>query len=169
MDEYKNTIDYYNINAKNFVSATIDVEFENMQKNFLSKLPIHADILDFGCGSGRDIKYFLEQGYNVEAVDGSKALSKLAGECTGIEVKNMFFQELSEEDKYDGIWASFSILHLPIDELADNKLWKLLIDKGMTKTEMRKAAGISFSSLAKLGKGENVTTDVLLSICEMLG
>ena len=49
-----------------------------------------------------------------------------------------------------------------------NKLWKLLIDKGMTKTEMRKAAGISSSSLAKLGKGENVTTDVLLRICEAL-
>lgn len=49
-----------------------------------------------------------------------------------------------------------------------NKLWKLLIDKGMTKTEMRKAAGISSSSLAKLGKGENVTTEVLLRICKAL-
>ncbi len=49
-----------------------------------------------------------------------------------------------------------------------NRLWKLLIDKGMTKTEMRKAAGISSSSLAKLGKGENVTTEVLLRICKAL-
>ena len=43
-----------------------------------------------------------------------------------------------------------------------------MIDKGMTKTEMRKAAGISSSSLAKLGKGENVTTEVLLRICKVL-
>lgn len=50
-----------------------------------------------------------------------------------------------------------------------NKLWKLLIDKGMTRTDLRKAAGISSSSLAKLGKGENVTTDVLCKICEVLG
>ncbi len=49
-----------------------------------------------------------------------------------------------------------------------NKLWKLLIDKGMTRSEMRKKAGISSSSLAKLGKGENVTTAVLLRICEAL-
>lgn len=49
-----------------------------------------------------------------------------------------------------------------------NRLWKLLIDKGMTKTQMRKAAGISSSSLAKLGKGENVTTEVLLRICQAL-
>lgn len=46
-----------------------------------------------------------------------------------------------------------------------NKLWKLLIDKGWTKTKLRKEAGISSSSLAKLGKGENITTDILLKIC----
>ncbi len=49
-----------------------------------------------------------------------------------------------------------------------NKLWKLLIDKGWTKTKLRQEAGISSSSLAKLGKGENVTTDILLKICTAL-
>ena len=48
------------------------------------------------------------------------------------------------------------------------KLWKLLIDRDMTKTDLRKAAGISSSSLAKLGKDENVTTDVLMKICSAL-
>ncbi|MDG4499355.1 helix-turn-helix transcriptional regulator [Streptococcus suis] len=46
-----------------------------------------------------------------------------------------------------------------------NKLWKLLIDKGWTKSELRKKAGISSSTIAKLGKGENITTDVLIKIC----
>lgn len=46
-----------------------------------------------------------------------------------------------------------------------NKLWKLLIDKGWTKSELRQKAGISSSTIAKLGKGENVTTDILLKIC----
>lgn len=46
-----------------------------------------------------------------------------------------------------------------------NKLWKLLIDKGWTKSELRKTAGISSSTIAKLRKGENVTTDVLIKIC----
>lgn len=53
-------------------------------------------------------------------------------------------------------------------KMSYNKLWKLLIDKGMNKSALRKAAGISSSSLAKLSKGENVTTDVLLRICEAL-
>lgn len=49
-----------------------------------------------------------------------------------------------------------------------NKLWKLLIDMNMNKSDLRKEAKISASSVAKLGKGENVTTDVLLKICEAL-
>ena len=53
-------------------------------------------------------------------------------------------------------------------KMSYKKLWKLLIDKDMKKTELRKAAGTSSSSLAKLGKDENVTTDVLLRICKAL-
>ena len=53
-------------------------------------------------------------------------------------------------------------------KMSYQKLWKLLIDKDMKKTDLRKAAGISSSSLAKLGKDENVTTDVLLRICKAL-
>mgnify|MGYP000979982954 FL=1 len=48
------------------------------------------------------------------------------------------------------------------------KLWKLLIDKDMTKIEMKDAAGISTGTLAKLGKNENVTTDVLVKVCKAL-
>ena len=53
-------------------------------------------------------------------------------------------------------------------QMSYNKLWKLLIDKNMKKSDLRSVAGISSSSMAKLSKGENVTTDVLLRICEAL-
>lgn len=49
-----------------------------------------------------------------------------------------------------------------------NPLWKMLIDKGMNKKELRELSGISTASMAKLGKGENITTDVLLRICTAL-
>ena len=51
--------------------------------------------------------------------------------------------------------------------LSYNKLWKLLIDKGMTKTEMRLKADISTTTLAKLGKNETVSMEVLLRICKV--
>jgi putative transcriptional regulator len=47
-------------------------------------------------------------------------------------------------------------------------LWKMLLDRDMTKKDLREQSGISTTSLAKLGKGENITTDVLLKICEAL-
>ena len=49
-----------------------------------------------------------------------------------------------------------------------DKLWKMLIDKEMNKTDLKVAAGISATSVAKLGKGANITTDVLLKICKAL-
>lgn len=49
-----------------------------------------------------------------------------------------------------------------------NKLWKMLIDKDMKKSDLKEAAGISSASIAKLGKGENITTDVLIKICESM-
>ena len=49
-----------------------------------------------------------------------------------------------------------------------NKLWKMLIDKNMKMSDLKEKAGISTASLAKLGKGENITTDVLLRICEAM-
>lgn len=118
------TLTYYNENARSFVEGTIGVDFTTTQNCFLDKLPTHACILDFGCGSGRDARYFLEKGYQVTAIDGSEELCRLASEYTGIPVKNMLFQELEDIDCYDGIWACSSILHLPLRELKA-VFWKM--------------------------------------------
>ena len=104
------TLDYYNKMAKEFVAATVDVPFAETQEIFLVYLPDGGTILDFGCGSGRDTKYFLRRGYTVEAIDGSEELCKIASEYTGISVKQMMFHELSGVEKYDGIWACASII-----------------------------------------------------------
>lgn len=113
------TLTYYNTNAKSFIDATVNVDFSGVQNKFLEKLYPGACILDFGCGSGRDTRYFLEKGYLVEAMDGSEELCKLAESYTGIKVKHMIFQELQEVGKYDAIWACSSILHLLYAELTD--------------------------------------------------
>ncbi|HBA68653.1 MAG TPA: SAM-dependent methyltransferase [Lachnospiraceae bacterium] len=115
----QDTLQYYNRNAKDFVGNTVTVDFTATQTRFVSKLGRGSHILDFGCGSGRDTKYFLSQGYRVTATDGSVELCKLASEYTGIPVKHMMFQELEEKEIYDGIWACSSILHLPLLELND--------------------------------------------------
>lgn len=99
------TLDYYNANAQDFVQGTVDVDFHITQDRFLAQLFIGAKILDFGCGSGRDTKYFLEHGYSVDATDGSAELCRLASAYTGISVRQMLFEELAALGEYDGIWA----------------------------------------------------------------
>ena len=112
-----NTLGYYNKNSVDFVHSTRDVDFREIQDKFLGLIAPKSLILDFGCGSGRDTKYFLSKGYAVEAWDGSIELCKAASEFTQIDVKNKLFQDLSASSLYDGIWACSSILHLPLNDL----------------------------------------------------
>ena len=110
------TLNYYNQNADSFIEGTVSVNFKEVQDKFLQMLS-GKKILDFGCGSGRDTMYFLKSGFDVTATDGSEELCKYASEYTGIQVKQMLFQDLDEVDYYDGIWACSSILHLSKNEL----------------------------------------------------
>lgn len=114
-----NTIDFYNQNTQTFIDSTLSVDFSVIQNMFLESLPQNAHILDFGCGSGRDSKYFIDKGHQVDAIDGSIELCKAASEYTGIDVKHMLFHELNEVEKYDGIWACASVLHARKEELPE--------------------------------------------------
>ena len=134
-----NTLSYYNENAESFIDSTVDVEFSHTQQSFLAYLQPSALILDFGCGSGRDTKFFKASGYLVEAIDGSAKLCKYASEYIGIPVKQMLFQDLNEHNKYDGIWACSSILHLPYDELLQvlKKMAEALKSEGVVYTSFK--------------------------------
>ena len=133
------TLNYYDENAISFSESTLYVDFTETQQAFLNCLPSNAHILDFGCGAGRDTRYFLERGCLVTAVDGSEALCKIASEYTGISVKQMLFQNLDEIEKYDGIWACASILHLKKTELSDvlMKMRKALKPQGAIYTSFK--------------------------------
>lgn len=119
MADIDKTLKYYNENAQSFASGTVSVKFTEVQDKFLEKLNPDAYILDFGCGAGRDTKYFLSRGYQIDAIDGSEQLCRIASKYTGIKVRQMLFQELDEKEKYDGIWACASILHLPKKQLRE--------------------------------------------------
>ena len=133
------TIDYYNLNAENFIENTQNVDMHLAQDRFLRLLDENASILDFGCGSGRDTRYFRDKGYQVVAMDGSAEICRLASIYTGVAVKEIRFQELDDINTYDGIWACSSILHLPKDELllVIRKMCVALKDTGIIYTSFK--------------------------------
>ena len=120
MEEEKyNTLEYYNKNAKTYCDQTLVGNLQENYNKFLEHLQPNAYILDFGCGSGRDSKYFLDNGYKVKAIDGSIEMCKLASKYINQEVTCMKFEELNDINTYDGIWACSSILHIEKENLSD--------------------------------------------------
>lgn len=111
------TLEYYNNNAKIYCEQTLISNLQENYDRFLKHLPQGAYILDFGCGSGRDSKYFIVNGYKVKAMDGSKEMCKLASKYINQEVVCRKFEELNDINTYDGIWACSSILHVEKENL----------------------------------------------------
>ena len=111
------TIEYYNQHAAEYFAETVEADLGEQRDVFLSVLPSGGQIMDLGCGSGRDSRYFLEKGFAVDALDASAELCKLAQQYAGIIVQCCTIQEWEPDKSYDGIWACASLLHLEREEL----------------------------------------------------
>lgn len=128
-----NTLDYYNKNSEEYFNSTLNVDMTNTYKEFLKLVPEGGKILDLGCGSGRDSMNFIKLGYEVTAVDGSKELAKKASALLGKEVIVSTFEELELKEKFHGIWACASLLHIKREDLKTvlNNLYNNLDDNGV--------------------------------------
>ena len=113
------TIQYYESHAEEFASNTKDADMGSIRSRFLSYIPKGGRILDFGCGTGRDAKAFLDLGYDVTAIDGSEAMCQIAHTLTGLSIRCLDFRKYMPaiDESYEGIWACASLLHLQKDEL----------------------------------------------------
>lgn len=128
-----NTLDYYNKNSEEYFNSTLNVDMTNTYKPFLKLVPKDGKILDLGCGSGRDSMNFMKLGYEVTSVDGAKKLAKKASVLLGKEVIVSTFEELELKEKFHGIWACASLLHIKREDLKIvlNNLYNNLDDNGV--------------------------------------
>ncbi|HMA60829.1 MAG TPA: class I SAM-dependent methyltransferase, partial [Halanaerobiales bacterium] len=119
---------YYNNNAEKYYKNTVEVDMSPLYKEFLKHIKENGHILDAGCGSGRDSLYFLKQGYEVTAIDGSEKLAKLSSELIDQEVKCMKFEDINYKEVFDGIWTCASLLHVKRKDIENilNRLTKAL-------------------------------------------
>ena len=113
------TVNYYEKNAHEFYQNTINVDMCEHYRRFEEYLHPESCILDAGCGSGRDILYFLGKGYNVQAFDASAEMVKLSSELTGLSVQQARFENVQLEGMFQGIWASASLLHVDRGSMMD--------------------------------------------------
>ncbi|MCH3918657.1 MAG: class I SAM-dependent methyltransferase [Spirochaetia bacterium] len=118
----RRTLSYYEHNCRSYIEATQNVPFAQIRKLFTDHLCKGATVLDFGCGSGRDSLAFLQEGFKVEALDGSLQMCNETEKLTGIKTRNLTFDQFHDIARYNGIWACASLLHVPYSELDETFL-----------------------------------------------
>lgn len=162
-EKEKRTLSYYDENASAFCEGTRNADMSEMRGRLRQYLKPGALILDAGCGSGRDSKAFIESGYRVVALDGSKEMCRQASAYLGQEVQCRRFEEIDEKEVYDGIWACASLLHVPHELLPKviARLIAALVDGGVLYASFkyggdkmkgeREAGGRYFTDLTEEG------------------
>ena len=113
-------IAHYDENAESFRIGTKDHDVSQNIAALLDALPKEKtlDILDFGCGPGRDMCVFKSMGHRPTGLDGSKEFCKMAVKQSGCPTLNQQFLKLElEENRYDGIFANASLFTVPSQEL----------------------------------------------------
>ena len=108
---------YYESNAEHYAAETIYADMSEQYQSVLPLLKKGAKILDVGSGSGRDACYFQKQGYQVTALEPSKNLGREIRKVFSGEIVCSDIQSYQPTERYDGIWACASLIHLQEEEI----------------------------------------------------
>lgn len=108
---------YYESNAEHYAAETFSADMSEQCQSFLPLLKKGAKILDVGSGSGRDVCYFQKQGYQATALEPSKNLCREIRKVFSGEIVCSDIQNYRPAERYDGIWACASLIHLQEEEV----------------------------------------------------
>lgn len=147
------TIEYYEMNATEYVKKTEKCDMANLYHEFEKVIPSKCKILDLGCGSGRDSAYFSSIGNDVVSIDASSVMCEQAKKRTQNPVIQLRIEEIDYTEEFDAIWACASLLHISRNKIKSVilKLYNAL-----------KKNGILYASW-KLGNEDVVYADRLFS------
>ncbi|HEY9575724.1 MAG TPA: class I SAM-dependent methyltransferase [Lachnospiraceae bacterium] len=133
------SIDYYNQNASAYYDKTVHVDMAKIMQPFINLLPENAELLDMGCGSGRDTLALEEAGFSVTAMDGAIEMCRLAEIYTDKEILHLTYEEMDFLNVFDGIWACASLVHIPYKKMPQilGKMVDALVKDGLIYLSLR--------------------------------
>ena len=116
----KKTIAYYNASADQYLDVVSRDKPDADLQSFIDAVPTGGIVLDFGCGPGNSAAFMNAAGLHAQATDASAEMVRIAREKFAVDANQARFDELDAVDKYDGIWANFSLLHAPRADMPEN-------------------------------------------------
>lgn len=143
----RTTIDTYDARAQDYAALVDDVKMDGLDA-FIAAMPDSAKILDLGCGPGNGAVHMAAAGHHVTALDASAEMVALANKHSGVSARQASFDDIEGVDLYDGIWASFSLLHAP----------KADMPRYLAALHNAAKPGARLHLSVKLGEGEETDT-----------
>lgn len=136
------TLRFYAENAATYVRHASGLPSEQLVA-FADALPPGSAVLELGTGSGKDAAYLLSRGHDVHPSDGSPELAAEAERLLGRTVRIMRFDQLEEDQAYDGVWASANLLHAPAHELTADltRIHRALRTGGLVVASFKSGSG----------------------------
>jgi len=116
----RDTVRFYDDNADAFWSGTRDHDVSQNRNTLTRHLNLQSPlrILDFGCGPGRDLKHFVDEGHQPIGLDASAQACAMAREWSGCEVWQQDFLALDlPSEQFDGVFANASLFHVPSSDI----------------------------------------------------
>lgn len=145
------TLDVYDARVEEYRDMVKAHSNDPMLSRFIAAVKPGGTVLDFGCGPGVASGVFKDHGFEVDAMDGSKEMVRFANEAFDVGARVVLFEEFSELEHYDGIWANFSLLHAPEEDFPHllETLHTALRSDGVLQLGMKLGSGSHRDSLGR--------------------
>ncbi len=145
------TLAVYADNVEKYASMVESEKPGKTLKSFLNEVAEGGTILDLGCGPGNSSAHMLAMGFDVVATDASPEMVQIAKETHGVEANIATFDDLEDVNRFDGIWANFSLLHAPKSAFPNylSAIYKALKPNGVFHIGMKLGTGEKRDALGR--------------------
>jgi SAM-dependent methyltransferase len=146
------TIETYDAKAQEYVNLFSTDRPSRQLRDFIAALPKGGKALDLGCGPGNSAAMMRDAGLQVAAIDASPKMVELGREKYGLDIRLGSFDDVTETAVYDGIWASFSLLHAPRADMPRHlsAIHKALKPNGILMLGMKTGTGEKRDHLGRM-------------------
>lgn len=146
------TISVYDSQVQKYAELVSSDKPGKFLLNFMGRLSAGGRVLDLGCGPGISSHLMCKSGFRVDATDASAEMVRYANKTYGLNAKQATFDDVIQEDHYDGVWANFSLLHAPKKDFPNHlsAIHKALAPKGIFHIGMKLGEGMKRDSLKRM-------------------